>query len=97
MLHKLLGTIVVFVVLSGSLLAADALEAVVVSYDKDTMKLVVKVGDKERTYDLPAKVHVHDVTGKEIPVKGRADKLKKGTKIEIEEKSGKVEEINIKK
>ena len=46
---------------------------------------------------MSAKTHVHDVDDKEIKVKDRPDKLKKGQKIEIEEKGGKVIEINLKK
>jgi hypothetical protein len=60
-------------------------------------KMVLKEGDKERTFVLKKTVHVHDVDDKEVKVKDRPDKLKKGVKIEIEEKDGKIEEINIKK
>jgi hypothetical protein len=89
-----MGAILVLLIFAGALLAADG---VVVSYDKDKLKLVVKIGDKQKTYDLPAKVHVHDPDDKEIKLKDRPKFLKKGTKVEIVEKDGKVEEINIKK
>jgi hypothetical protein len=72
-------------------------QAVVVSYDKDSLKLVVKEGEKERTIELKRNIHVHDIDGKEVKLNDRANKLKKGTKIEIEEDKGKVVEINIKK
>ena len=93
-MHRILIALVAFVVLAGGLLAA---EGVVVSYDKETMKLVVKHGDKEKTYELTAKIHVHDADGSEIKVKDRADKLKKDTKVDIEEKNGKIVEVNLKK
>src|SRR5262245_37739491 len=79
--------------LVASLVIAD--EATVVSYDKDTMKLIVLEGKKERTLDLKKGTHVHDVDGKEVSFKARPDKLKKGVLIDIEEKDGKVLEINI--
>jgi len=94
MLHRFMIALVAVVILTGSLLAA---EGVVVSYDKDTMKLVVKHGDKEKTYQLTAKTHVHDVDDKEIKPVDRPDKLKKDIKVDIEEKNGKLVEINIKK
>jgi hypothetical protein len=81
-------------VLAGGVLAGPA---VVVSYDKDTLKLVVKEGEKERTIELKKAIHVHDVDGKEVKLNDRANKLKKGTRIDIEEEKGKVVEINIKK
>jgi hypothetical protein len=77
--------------------AADVTDATVVSYDKQTMKLVVKAGDKQRTLELKKEIHVHDVDGKEVRVADRPAKLKKDTKIEIEEEDGKLVEINIKK
>ena len=94
MMQRSLAAFLALLFLVGGLLAADG---VVVSYDKDKMSLVVKVGDKDKTYELPAKVHVHDVDGKEVKLKDRADKLKKDVKVEIEEKNGKVIEINLKK
>jgi hypothetical protein len=97
MATRLLGSFLVLLFLAAGLRAADNPVGVVVSYDKDTMKLVVKVGDKERTLQLTAKTHVHDVDDSEIKVKDRPDKLKKGTKIDIEEKNGKLVEINLKK
>lgn len=86
--------VLALLLLSGMALAGVA---TVVSYDKDTMKLVVKEGEKERTIELKKRTHVHDVDGKEVSVNNRADKLKKGVKIEIEEEDGKLVEINIKK
>ncbi|MBY0523594.1 MAG: hypothetical protein K2R98_09345 [Gemmataceae bacterium] len=94
MLYRFLIALVAILILGGGLLAA---EGVVVSYDKDSMKLIVKVADKEKTYELTAKIHVHDVDGSEIKPKDRSDKLKKDTKIDIEEKNGKLVEINLKK
>lgn len=97
MVRSALTVAVVLMLFVGAARAADAVAAVVVSYDKETMKLVVKVGDKEKTYTLTAKTHVHDVDDKEISAKDRADKLKKGQKLEIEEEKGKIVEINLKK
>lgn len=74
-----------------------AVQAVVVSYDPEMMKLVVRVGSTETSYDLTAKTPVHDVGGSEIKVRDRADKLKKDAKVDIEEKNGKVVGINLKK
>ena len=94
MLRKFVGVLLVVLLCVAGVLAADG---TVVSYDKDTGKLVVKVGDKERVFELKASTHVHDVDGKEIRAKDRPDKLKKDVKIEIEEKDGKLIEINLKK
>src|SRR5688500_16097078 len=38
----------------------------VVRYDPATAVLVVKVGDKERSFQLRPRTHVHDVDGKEV-------------------------------
>jgi len=94
MLRQLVGVALVFALCVGSLLGADG---TVVSYDKDTMKLVVKVADKDKTYELKATTHVHDVDGKEVSAKQRPDKLKKDAKVELVEKNGKLVEINLKK
>ena len=94
MMRKFLAAALALVVFAGGLLAG---EAVVVSYDKETMNLVVKEGDKERTLKLKKSTHIHDVDGSELKVKDRPEKLKKGVKIDIEEEKGKVVEINIKK
>jgi hypothetical protein len=80
-------------------LAAEK-EAIVVSYDKETMKLVVKEGEKERTVQLKKTTHVHYPEGnkiKEVKLAERPDYLKKGVKVVIEEEGGKLVEINIKK
>lgn len=66
-----------------------------VKYEK--MNLTVTIGDKEKTYKLEKKTHVHDVDGSELKGKKVAEKLKKGVKIDIEEEDGKIKEINIKK
>lgn len=95
-LRTALGALLALAVFSSPLLAADVIKATVVSYDKETMKLVVKAGDKERTIELKKNIHVHDVDDKEVKVKDRPEKLKKDVKIEIEEEKGKVVEINIK-
>jgi hypothetical protein len=87
-----LCAVALVLVLAGLVIAA---EATVVSYDKDTMKLVVTEGKKERTLELKKGTHVHDVDGKEVRLKDRPDKLKKGVVIDIEEKDGKLLEINI--
>ena len=92
--HRVLGVFIALLLVVGGLLGADA---TVVSYDKDTQKLVVKVGDKDRTLELTKNTHVHDVNGKEVSSKERADKLKKDTKLDVVEKNGKLIEINIKK
>lgn len=97
MIRTVVALVLALVLLVGAAGAADSVAAVVVSYDKETMKLVVKVGDKEKTYTLTAKTHVHDVNDNEISAKDRPDKLKKGQKIKIEEEKGKVVEINLKK
>jgi hypothetical protein len=105
MRRGLLGAVLMFTVLTGEAFfaagaMADETEATVVSYDKDTMKLVVKEGDKERTIQLQKGTHVHYPEGKkikEVSVKDRPQYLKKDVKIVIEEEKGKVVEINIKK
>jgi hypothetical protein len=81
----------------GLVLAGDVTKATVVSYDKQTMKLVVKAGAKERTLELKKNSHIHDVDGKHLKVADWPAKLKKDTKLEIEEEGGKLIEINIKK
>jgi len=53
------------------------------------MHLVVKVGSAERGYELTAKIRVHDVDGSEIKLRERADKFKKDTRVDIDEKNGK--------
>jgi hypothetical protein len=93
MLRRLLAVVLVLGLLAGGLLAADG---TVVSYDKKTMKLVVKVGEKERTIQLNKKSHVHDAKGKHLKVKDFGKHLKKGVKVELEEEDGKVTEITIK-
>jgi len=69
----------------------------VVSYDTGAMKLVMKVGDKEQTYELTANIRVHDVDGSDIKFNDLADKLRKGAKVDIEEKSGRIVAVNLKK
>jgi len=88
------GIVVALLFIVGALLAADA---TVVSYDKDTQKLVVKQGDKERAVVLAKSTHVNDVNGKEVSAKDWAGKLTKDTKVEVVEKNGKLIEININK
>lgn len=90
MLMRSLCVVLVLAICAGT---ATAVEAVVVSYEKN--KLTVKVGGKEQTYDLPDKVHVHDVDGKEIKPADRAARLKKDVKVDLELKEGKVVEVNI--
>ncbi len=58
MAARLFTTRLVLLLLAGTLHAADNPVGVVVSYDKDTMKLVVKIANKERTLQLTAKTHV---------------------------------------
>lgn len=77
--------------------AAVAAEAIVISYDKATMKLLVKQDGKERTLELKRTTHVHDVDDSEIEVDDRAANLKKGTVIDIKENKTRIVEINIKK
>jgi hypothetical protein len=72
-------------------------QAVVVSYDPEMMKLIVRVGSAEKSYDLTAKTPVHDVDGSEIKLRNRTDKLKKDTKVDIEEKNGKFVGVTLKK
>lgn len=74
-----------------------AVEGVVVSYDPATMKLVVTVGNADKTYDLAAKIHVHDVDGSDLQAKDRAAKFKKGVPVTIEEKNGHVVQLGLKK
>jgi hypothetical protein len=84
---------------AGGVLAGET-EGTVVSYDKETMKLVVKEGEKERTLQLKKNTHVHYPQGekiKEVRLNERPDYLKKGIKVVIEEENGKLIEINIKK
>jgi hypothetical protein len=65
-------------------------QAVVVSYDPEMMKLVVRIGSTDKTYDLTARTAVHDVDGSEIKLGKRADKLKPNARVDIDEKDGKV-------
>jgi hypothetical protein len=92
--NRVLLALIAILLLTGGLLARDV-TGTVVKYEKN--KLTVKVGAEEKTFDVPDKVHVHDVDGSEVQVKDRAKKLAKGTKVLIEEEAGKVIEINIKK
>jgi hypothetical protein len=94
MLRKLFAVLLVLALFAGGLLAA---EGTVVSYDKKTAKLVVKVGDKDRTIQLDKKFHVHNPDGSHVKFKDFEKVLKKGLKVELEEEDGKVTEINIKK
>jgi len=77
--------------------AQGAGQAVVISYDPESMKLVVRVGAQEKTYDLTAKVRVHDIDGSEIKLRDRADKLAKNAKVDIDEMNGKIVGVNLKK
>jgi hypothetical protein len=98
-LRVALGVLLALAVCAGSVHAAET-EATVVSYDKDTMKLVVKVVDKERTIQLQKNTHVHYPDGgkiKEVRLKERPDYLKKGVRIVITEENGKLIEINIRR
>ena len=88
------GTLVMLLVLVGFALAV---EGTVVSFDKETAKVVVKIGDKERTIEVKGTVHVHDVDGKEVKAKDLPAKLKKDVKVDVVERDGKVSEINLKK
>jgi hypothetical protein len=87
--------------LGGDAQAAETeTDAVVVSYDAATMKLVAKVGDKERTVQLQKNTHVHYPEGnkiKEVSAKDRPAYLKKDVKITLVEEDGKLVEINIRK
>jgi hypothetical protein len=94
MVRRLLAVVLVLLLFAGGLLAADG---TVVSFDKKTNKLVVKVGEKDRTVVLDKKFHVHYPDGKHVKYKDFAKVLKKGLKVELEEEDGKVTEINIKK
>ena len=79
-------------------LVAQEFEATVVTYDKETMKLTVKAGDKERVLQLEKKTHVHYPEKgriKEVSLKDRPNYLKKGVRISVEEEDGKLVEINI--
>jgi hypothetical protein len=91
--RRILAALLVLFLLAGGLWAD--VTGTVVSYDKG--KLVVKVGEKEQTFDLGSKVHVHAANGDEIKLADRGKHLKKGVKVEIEEKEGKIVEVNIKK
>jgi hypothetical protein len=75
--------------------AAGQGEAVVVSYDAATGRLVVRVGAMERTLVLQPGTHVHDAAGYEVRPADRAAKLTPGVRIEIVEAGGQVEAINI--
>ncbi len=83
--------------LAGVALAKES-EGTVVNYDKDTMKLTVKEGDKQRTLQLDKRTHVHYPEKgriKEVSVKDRPNYLKKGVRISLEEEDGKLVEVNI--
>ncbi len=94
MLRTAVAAVLVLLLFAGGLLADD-IKGTVVSCEKG--KLVVQVGDKERTFQLGAKPHVHDADGNEVEPKDVPKHLKKGVKVEIEVKGDKVVEINIKK
>jgi hypothetical protein len=90
--------VVVALTLSLGAVLAKETEATVVSYDKETMKLAVKEGAKERTVQLAKNTHVHYPDKgriKEVSLKDRPNYLKKGVRIAIEEEDGKLVEINI--
>lgn len=70
-------------------------DAVVVSYDAATGKLVVQVGERQRTLELKPRTHVHDPEGYEVGPAERAEKLKPGVRLEIVEEAGQLLEINI--
>lgn len=83
---------------AGALVWAKEMEASVVNYDKASMKLTVKEGDKERTVQLDKRTHVHFPDKgriKEVSLKDRPNYLKKGVRVTIEEEEGKVVEVNI--
>jgi hypothetical protein len=93
MFRRLLAVVVALALFVGTLLAA---EGTVVSFDKKKGTLVVKVEGKERKYQVDKKTHVHDLKGKEVKYANFAKHLKKGVRVEVEDKDGKVIEINIK-
>jgi hypothetical protein len=94
MLRKLFAAVLMLGLFAGGLLAA---EGTVVSYDKKTAKLVVKVDGKNRTIQLKGFKHIHYPDGKHVKFKDLPKVLKKGLKVDLEEDEGKVTEINIKK
>ena len=94
---RTLLALVLALVLALPTFAAD-LDGVIVSYDPATNKLVVEVAGKERTIEVTKSLHVHDTDGKRLKAKDELkDKLKKGVKVEIEEKDGAVVEVILKK
>lgn len=70
-------------------------KAVVVGYDPATQRLVLKAGAKERTVQLEAKTHVHDVDGAHVELANRADKLRPGVEVTVVEEDGQVFSVNL--
>jgi hypothetical protein len=75
--------------------AAQGALGVIVSYDHSSGKLVVQIGDRQRTLELKPRTHVHDPEGYEVRGPERIDKLKPGVRVEIVEEDGQLQEINI--
>lgn len=92
-MKKTLAMLAAFFLMIGSLMAV---EAEVVNYDPAKKIVTVKVDGKERKIALvKGEPHVHDVDGKLLNSKEIEAALKPGVRVELEEKNGKVVEIEI--
>lgn len=92
MLRRLLSVVLVLAICVGGLLAA---EGTIVKVAKG--ELTVKVGEKEQTFKFNKKTHFHDADGKDVKGKEKGKLFKAGAKVEIKEKDGVAEEVNLKK
>jgi hypothetical protein len=98
MLTRCCAVVLVSVLAFASLAIAAEVEGVVVKYEADSMKLTLKSGEKEKVWQLDKRTHVHYPESgkiKEIRLKERADYLKKGVRVTLEEEEGRVVEVNI--
>jgi len=92
-MKKALAMLAAFFLLVGSLMAV---EAEVVGYDAAKKIVTVKVAGKERKIALvKGEPHVHAADGKLLKGKEIEAALKPGVRVELEEKDGKVVEIEI--
>jgi hypothetical protein len=70
-------------------------KAVIVGYDVATQRLVLKVGTKERTVQLEATTHVHDVDGSHVELANRSAKLRPGVEVTVVEEDGEISSVNL--
>jgi hypothetical protein len=91
-----LGSVVLVILLLFAVpVMADEL-GVVVKYEKG--KLTFKTDGKEETVEMKKdRPHLHAADGKRIKMADYAKHLKKGVKLDIERKDGKIVELTLKK